>query len=1102
MKIIDFSIRRPVTVSMVTVAVIIFGLVSAYRLPISLLPTITYPAITIETKYQGAAPEEVENLITKPIEEAVGVVSGIQRIVSRSKAGLSQVVLEFAWGRNIDFAQMDVREKLDLVLLPDDADDPMILRFDPDSDPVMRLALSGSKDLAWLRYVAEEDLKKDLESMEGVAAIKVNGGLEEEIQVVLDEGKLSALGLRVADVNQALLGNNVNLAGGSLYEAEARYLVRTFNEFQDVSDIAETIILERENRKVFLKDIGRVERGHKEREVITHVAGKEAVELAIYKEGDANTVQMARKVNRALGMVKKRLPEGITLSNIYDQSYFISQSVKEVISNAVFGGLIAIFILFFFLKDIKSTSIIGISIPISIIATFFLMYQMGVSMNIMSIGGLALGVGMLVDNSIVVLEAIFRHKGQGKSPAEASNVGTSEVAKAVAASTLTTVAVFIPIIFVQGIAAQLFRDQALTVSFSLLASLVVAITLIPMMASWTIRRNLPETSGENPGNPGDSNPTATDNKKMGFLRKTSRKTGNAIKLILSFLFVSIPSLILKYVGKLIKGIYWILLLPLRPALYLFDKAFSAVSNRYPGILTFSLRHRFLVVFIAFVLFAFSLLALNRLGIELIPSLAQGEYYFRLELHPQGVPLEVTDRVVSSIERKIEEVEGIASIYSSVGSYQLTTETETGQGENIAQINITMKERGNREAEKQAIKKIRAILTDYEGVDYKFGSPTIFTFRTPVEVEIYGDNIDEVMTVSHDIASRVRQIRGVVDVKSSLQEGNPELQVVFNRDKLAKWDLDLLTLSNIVRQKIKGEVATQLNQGEREVDIRVRTHPLSETSIAEVENLIITDVNGIPIRLRSVAHVIEAIGPSEIRRIGQRRAAVVTANLSGIDLGTVSGKIDKILEEYPFPLNVSAQISGENQEMSRSFRSLLFAFALAIFLVYFVMAAQFESFIRPFIIIFTVPLGLIGVVIVLSVTGNIINIVVLIGIVMLSGIVVNNAIVLVDYIGQLRAAGKDKFTAILEAAKVRFRPILMTAITTILGLTPMALGLGEGAEIRTPLAITVIGGLAFATILTLVVIPCVYAIVDRKGTLVIPEYEKRKESIEGEAVEPA
>lgn len=1098
MKIIDFSIKRPVTVSMVAVAVIIFGLVSAYRLPISLLPAISYPALTIETKYRGAAPAEVENLITKPVEEAVGVVSGIQRIVSRSKAGLSQVVLEFGWGRNMDFAQMDVREKLDLVTLPDDADDPMILRFDPESDPVMRLALSGSVDLTRLRYIAEENLKKDLESLEGVAAIKINGGLEEEIQVVVDEGKLSSLGITVADVNQALVGNNVNLAGGSLYEEEARYIVRTFNEFQDVPDIAETIILERNNRKVFLKDIATVERGHREREVITHIGGKEAVELAIYREGDANTVQMARKVKTALKMIEEKLPEGIVLSTVFDQSHFIGQSVKEVVSNAIFGGLIAIFILFFFLKDMKSTSIIGIAIPISIIATFFLMYQMGVTMNIMSIGGLALGVGMLVDNSIVVLEAIFRHKQLGKPPAEAANVGTSEVAKAVIASTLTTVAVFIPIIFVQGIAAQLFKDQALTVSFSLLASLVVAVTLIPMFASWSIKSNPTEMDGTGSGEKSEIERARSE---QGGKKRFFKRGINAIKLISSFIFVSIPSLTLKWIGLFIKGIYWIFLILLKPAIYLFDKAFSSISNQYPKLLSFSLRYRFSVVFIAFVLFGFSLFALNRLGIELIPSLSQGEFYFRLEL-PQGVPLGVTNRIVSSIEEEIVGIEGIASCYSSIGAYQITTETETGQGENIAQINVTMKERGNKEKENETIAKIRKILDGYHGVNHKFGRPTTFSFKTPVEVEIYGDNLKEIEMISQDIASRVSQIPGVVDVKSSLQKGNPELQIIFDREKLSKWNLDLMTLSNVIRQKIKGDVATRLNEGEREIDIRVRTHPLSETSVDEVENLIVADVNGIPIRLRAVADAIEARGPSEIRRIGQKRAAVVTANLSGIDLGTVSGKIDNVLKDYPFPLEVSAQISGENQEMMRSYRSLLFAFALALFLVYFVMAAQFESFLQPFIIIFTVPLGLIGVAIALSITGYIINIVVLIGIVMLSGIVVNNAIVLVDYIGQLRAAGKDKFLAIMEAARVRFRPILMTTTTTILGLTPMALGLGEGSEIRAPMAITVIGGLAFATILTLIVIPCVYAIVDRKGVLVVPELEKTRKRIEGEAIEPA
>ncbi|MEW5806423.1 MAG: efflux RND transporter permease subunit [Acidobacteriota bacterium] len=1064
MKIINFSIRRPVTVSMCAIALIIFGMVSAYRLPINLFPTISYPALTIETKYRGAAPVEVENLVTKPIEEAVGVISGIQRIVSRSKAGLSQVVLEFAWGQNMDFAQMEVREKLDLITLPDDADDPMILRFDPESDPVMRLALSGSADLIRLRYIAEEGLKKDLESLEGLAAIKVNGGLEEEIQVVIDEGRLASIGMTLEEVRQNLARNNVNLAGGSLYEDEARYLVRAFNEFEDIPDIENTIMVEKDNRKVFLKDIAMVERGHKEREVITHFGGKEAVELALYKEGDANTVQVVRRVEAALTNLKKTLPEGVSLSTVFDQSFFIRQSINEIIGNAILGGLIAIFIIFLFLKDLKSTSIIGVSIPISIIATFFIMYQMGVTMNIMSLGGLALGVGMLVDNSIVVLESIFRHRNLGKPAEEASHIGTAEVAMAVSASTLTTVAVFIPIIFVQGIAAQLFKDQALTVSFSLLASLIVAITLIPMFSSWSIRMNPAETEE-----------------------------------LTSFVFVTLPSLLLRLTSKAVKGLYWFLLLPLRPLIFLFDKAYSWLAAFYPRFLTFSLQHRYAVIFVALVIFVLSLVAMSKLGVELVPSLSQGEFYFRLEL-PQGTPLDVTNRIANIIEEKVIEVDGVESCFGSIGAFQLTTETETGQGENIAQLNITMKNRGDRGEETRTIAAIRKILGEYKRVDYKFGRPTTFSFKTPVEVEIYGNEIDEVATVSRVLAVRIARIPGVVDVRSSLQKGNPELQIVFDRDKLSKWNLDLMTLSNVIRQKIKGDVATKLNRGEREVDIRIYTHPLSETTIDGVKNLIVANVGEIPIRLSSVADVRMETGPSEIRRIGQKRAAVVTANLSGIDLGSVSGKIENLLKDYPLPMNMTAQISGENQEMRRSYRSLLFAFALAIFLVYFVMAAQFESLLKPFIIMFTVPLGLVGVAIALLLTGSIINIVVMIGIVMLAGIVVNNAIVFIDCIGQLRKAGRDKFAAIVEAGSIRLRPILMTTATTVLGLAPMALGFGEGSEVKAPMAITVIGGLSVATFLTLIVIPCAYAIVDRKGVLIVPEAERMRENLKGRTAE--
>ena len=483
MGIVEFSLRRRVTISMFAVAVVLFGMVAFGRLPINLLPTLTYPSLTVETRYAGAAPAEVETLVTRPVEEAVGVVSGVRRLTSTSRPGLSQVTLEFGWGRNMDFASIDVRQKLDMLQLPREVEKPTLLRFDPSNDPIMRLYVSGGEDLYQLRYVAEELLKKDLESTEGLAAVKVNGGYEEEIQIRVDQGKLALLGIPLSEVNQKLLQENVNQAGGSLYEEEARYLVRAKNEFQSLDDIRQTVVASRDGRKIVLGDVADVIRGHKKREVITRFGGKEAVELALYKEGDANTVTVARAIQSRLGRLRGELPEGIDLVVGVDQSRFIQASIDEVRNNALWGGLFAVGVLLFFLKDLRSTLIIGVSIPISIVTTFFLMYQTGTTLNIMSMGGLALGVGMLVDNAIVVLEAIFKRREAGLPALEAAKLGASEVGRAVIASTLTTIAVFVPVVFLEGIAAQLFLDMALTVSFSLMASLAVSLTLIPMMAA-------------------------------------------------------------------------------------------------------------------------------------------------------------------------------------------------------------------------------------------------------------------------------------------------------------------------------------------------------------------------------------------------------------------------------------------------------------------------------------------------------------------------------------------------------------------------------------------------------------------------------------------
>ncbi len=1063
MGLIEFSLKRRVTACMMAVAVVVFGAVAFDRLPINLLPDISYPSLTVETRYPGAAPAEVEALISRPIEEAVGVVTGVQRITSVSRPGLSQVTLEFGWDRQMDFASIDVREKLDLVVLPRQAQKPIVLRFDPANDPVMRLYLTGSDNLYQLRYVADEVLKKDLESTEGVAAIKVNGGYEEEIQVRVDEGKLASLNLTIQDVNSKLSEENVNQAGGSLYESEARYLVRSRNEFQDLEDIMETILVSRDGRNVTMADIAEVFRGHKQRDVITRIAGDEAVELAFYKEGDANTVSVARAISSRLERVKKELPEGIAVVTGVDQSRFIRASIDEVISNAVVGGLIAIIVLLFFLKDLISTLIIGISIPISVISTFFLMYQTGTSLNVMSLGGLALGVGMLVDNAIVVLESIYKRREQGESGLAAALGGASEVGRAVIASTLTTVAVFLPVVFVEGIAAQLFLDQALTVSFSLLASLAVSLTLIPMMGALT---GGPGLLIAEPGP--EPAPAAAGPGKVGKSRRVFRA-----------LFARGPSFLLRWTRIILVRMGRIAALLLRPLSWGFDRLLGAVSGSYPVLLSWSLRSRAIVMVVSILAFVGSLSMVQGLGLDLIPSFNQGEFSFRVEL-PEGTPLEVADRFTKDVQSVVEGHPRVDSLSTIAGGAGLSLTNTGTEGENIARIQVRMKSDAGSKDEEEVADLLRSRLEEAQGVRYKFERPSYFTFRTPIEVEAYGDNLVDLQASSGIIKGQIERIPGVVDVKSSLEAGNPEVQIAFNRGQLSRLDLDLFQVASTVRNKVQGEVATRFLEGDREIDILVRSVEVGEAEVADIEDMIVGQRDGVPIFLKSVADVRIAEGPSEIRRIGQKRAALVTGNLSGRDMGAVAADIRQALRGLALPVGVTAELSGQEEELQRSFNSLMMALGLAVFLVYLVMASEFESLLHPFVVMFTVPLGAIGAIVALALTGSTVNVVALIGAVLLAGIVVNNAIVLVDSINQHRQKGLGRREAIIQAGSHRLRPILMTSSTTILGLLPMALGLGEGAELRAPLAITVIGGLTVATVLTLIVIPVVYSLLDRKA----------------------
>ena len=601
---------------MLMVAIVAFGCVGFSRLSVNLLPDITYPTITVRTEYEGVAPLEIERLISEPVEGLVGVVSNVNRVSSISRPGVSDVVVEFGWDTNMDFASLDIREKLDLSNLPRDAGKPILLRFDPSLDPIMRLAFYGRLSLMEMRRVAEERLRPDLESLEGVAAVRINGGLEEEIQVEVETQRLAHLGIPISQITNRLNAENVNLTGGVLKDGEAEFLVRTLNEFKSIDDIGEIIIGQIDRAPIKLKDVSRVFRGHRERDLVTRINGREGVEVAVYKEGDANTVQVSKAIQERLdGFLEENasLLQDSGMEVVFNQATFIQQAVDEVLDTAIIGGILAVIILFLFLRDLKSTTIIGLSIPLSVIATFFLMFASDITLNIMSLGGLALGVGMLVDSSIVVLENVQRYRDAGDPPLLAARKGTSEVGKAVIAATMTTICVFVPIVFVEGVAGQLFRDQALTVTYSLVASLIVALMLIPMLSSLTMRSLSDEES--------------------------ARPDGVAVRG---------PALLLRLVGAILSGLGRLVSLLLTPLYWLFDILFGAIRAAYPPGLRWCLGHRLLALPAFAALSALVLFQAQHLGVELIPEMSQGEFVVSVEM-PVGTPLTVTESTIRDLE---------------------------------------------------------------------------------------------------------------------------------------------------------------------------------------------------------------------------------------------------------------------------------------------------------------------------------------------------------------------------------------------------------------------------------------------------------------------
>ncbi|HUR41806.1 MAG TPA: efflux RND transporter permease subunit [Verrucomicrobiae bacterium] len=1110
MGIIELSTRRPVAITMLTIAVLLFGFVSLSRLEVTLLPNLSYPTLTIRTELPGAAPTEIETLLSKPIEEALGIVKNVRQVRSGSQAGRSDVTLEFNWGTEMDLAVLDVREKLDALVLPKEAVRPIVLRFDPSQDPIVRLGLSlkpaevakpaegeaatpaapavkrmaTEADLKRLRRVAEEQVQKMLEGVPGIAAVKISGGLEDEVQVLVDLSKLSQLGLTLQQVAERLRAENANISGGRVDEGTVSYLVRTLNQFQNLDEIRDTIVATRQNRPVYVKDVAEVRAGHKEREAIIRIDGEEAVEIALYKEGDANAVGVAEGALARVEQVRKQMAGDLQVTTLYDQSVFIKQAINEVMRAAIEGGILAIIVLYLFLHNAWMTAVVSVAIPISVIATFNVMLAWGASLNIMSLGGIALAIGLLVDDAIVVLENITRKHEQGLPLREATVIGAQEVVAAVTASTLTTVAVFFPMVFVQGIAGQLFADQALVVTGSLIFSLIVSFTVTPMLVARESRTQaVPEgrpavtraQAMQGHGAPSRQLPVLGPKlKPLGWLLRQVRWILGVARF---WLFERIIPWIIRPLLWAFAAVAWALGKVMKPMASGWQRGYKGMENRYVPTLAWSLQHRGVVLGGAGAMFALSLLLLTRIGVELLPPFNQGEFRTEVTLAP-GTPLERSDDVLQRLSGAVRGHEALAANYSVAGTgNRLDTSADTG-GENFGVMNLALKSDAY-DAEGELMGELRTKLDGLAGVTYRFTRPTLFTLKTPLEIEVSGYDLVAIERVSEQVRARMLASDRFTEVETSLKPGHPELQIVFDQERAAALSLNTAELAARVARAVQGQVATRYRLEDREIDVLVRGRESDRESIAAVRNLVINPDAERPLTLSAVAEVALRSGPSEIRRLDQQRVVVLSANLVYGDLGEAVAALQGILREVALPTGVVAEVAGQSEEMEVSFRSLQLALALAVFLVYLVMASEFESLVHPFVILFTIPLALIGAVLALYLTGSVINVIALIGMIMLAGIVVKNGIVLIDLVNRLREEGMARTEALIEGGRARLRPILMTTLTAVLGLLPMAIGGGEGAEVRAPMAITVIGGLIVSTLLTLVVIPVVYTLLDRE-----------------------
>jgi len=1018
MRVSRFAIHRPIFTLMVTLIVIILGGVSLSRLPIDLMPDVTYPTLTVRTTYEDASPEEIEEMVTRPIEEAVSAVPGVEEVTSMSSEGISNVRVTFSWGTDLDAAASDIRERLDRVLgrLPEDADRPTLFKFDLASFPILILGASSRLDPVQMRQIIDDQIKYRIERVPGVAALDVWGGLEREIHVDLYPHKIKALGLPLDQILARIRAGNINLPAGQIDRGNYEVTIRTPGEYTSLEQLRNSVIAMRGSAPVQLSEIARVEDSWQRVRRIIRVNGEPGVRLAVRKQSGTNTVEVARRALQEIERINRDIPQ-IRLTPIIDTSDYIERSISSVGSCALYGGGLAVLVLLFFLRSVRSTMVITTAIPISIIASFALMYFGGFTLNLMTLGGLALGIGMLVDNAIVVLENIFRLRESGQEAEVAAIAGSEEVTAPVIASTLTTVAVFLPLVFVRGMAGVMFKQFALVVGFALLCSLTVAIALVPMLTAKMLKApTLANRAGESWG------------------RRIFRVTG---------------------------------------------RFFGALEDTYKGLLHFTLGHRALVVIAGVLLLGGSLALVRLVGVELMPTADESEVRVYAEMEV-GTRLALFDQRFKKMEAIVRDaVPEAKNMVTSVGPSHWR-----GGGSHTGHMRIALVPQAERSrSSDQVAADLRKRLANIPGVTVRTrAGQGLFILRMAmrggerIQIEVRGHEMQTADALAQRVRELVEGVEGVTDAQVSRESGTPEEIVLIDRQKAADLKLTVSQIADTLQTALSGTRASDYREGGNEYRILVKLKDAERLSLSEILDLTLTNADGELVILRNVVRLQPRSGPVIIERKDQERIVTVSAEISDRDMGSVIADIREGLRSIPVPRDFAIGLGGEYEEQQKAFAELLLSLVLALVLVYMVMACQFESLRDPFVVMFSVPMAAIGVVLMLFLTDTTFNVQSFIGCIMLGGIVVNNAILLVDHTNLLRRRDRMGLReAIEEAGRRRLRPILMTASTTILGLSPLALGLGEGGEAQAPMARAVIGGLLSSALITLVFVPTVYSI---------------------------